>query len=51
VNDHKFWKTEEPNVGASGGTLIWLYRDIARPEYKELCSDRYYTPLLLAVYL
>jgi hypothetical protein len=22
VNDHKFWKTEEPNVGASGGTLI-----------------------------
>jgi hypothetical protein len=26
VNDHKFWKTEEPNMGASGGTVIWLYR-------------------------
>jgi hypothetical protein len=51
VNDHKFWKTEEPNMGASGGIVIWLYRDIARHENKILCSDRYYTPLLLAVYL
>jgi hypothetical protein len=22
VNDHKFWKTEEPNMGASGGIVI-----------------------------
>jgi hypothetical protein len=22
VNDHKFWKTEEPDMGASGGIVI-----------------------------
>jgi hypothetical protein len=38
VNDHKFWKTEEPDMGASGGIVIGLYRDIARPENKILCS-------------
>jgi hypothetical protein len=51
VNDHKFWKTEEPDMRASGGIVIWLYRDTARHENKILCSDRYYTPLLLPVYL
>ena len=38
-------------MGANGGIVISLYRDIARPENKILCSDRYHTPLLIAVYL
>ena len=51
MNKHKFWKIVEPYRGASGSIVIWLYRDIARPENKILCSDRHHTPLLLAVYL
>ena len=31
-NDHKFWKTEEPDMGASGSFVIWLYSNIAKPE-------------------
>jgi hypothetical protein len=38
-------------MGASGGIVIWIYRDVARHENKIMCSDRYYTPLLLAMYL
>jgi len=31
-NDHKFWKIEEPDMGASGSIVIWLYSDRAKPE-------------------
>jgi len=31
-NDHKFRKNEEPDMGASGTFVTWLYTDLARPE-------------------
>jgi hypothetical protein len=31
-NDHKFWKTKEPNMGASGGVVLCTSTHTARPE-------------------